>query len=98
MSKRIKIYKEMKMLVDLEKKLAENLDDTCLKTIIGVKPKEVDLKLLHNGLYKCVQCAYAKKPKGTVEIHMYDTHRIGGDLLYVLFIYNPKLSVNVPAL
>ena len=34
MSKRIKIYKEMKTLVDLEKNLAENLDDTCLKNII----------------------------------------------------------------
>ena len=50
MSKRIEIYKEMKTLVDLKKKkLAENWDDTCLKNIIGVKPKEVDLKLLHNG-------------------------------------------------
>ena len=77
MSKRIKIYKEMKTLVDLEKKLAENLDDTCLKNIISVKPKEVDLKLLHNGFYKCTQCAYAKKPKEPWR-HIYDTHGIGG--------------------
>ena len=97
MSKRIEIYKEMKTLVDLEKKLAENSDDTYLKNIIGVKPKEVDLKLLHNGLYKCMQYAYAKKPKGAVETHMYNTWN-RADLLYVLFIYNPKLSVTVPAL
>ena len=82
----------------MKKKLAENLDDTCLENIIDVKPKEVDLKLLHNGLYKCTQCMYAKKTKGAMEMHMYNTHGIGGDLLYVLFIYNPKLSVTVPAL
>ena len=90
-SKRIKIYKEMKILVDLEKNLAENCDDTGLKNMIGVKPKEVvDLKLLDNGLYKCTQCTCAKNPKG-------DTWN-WGDFLYVLFIYNTKLSVIVHSL
>ena len=93
-STRLEIYKEMKNLIDLENDFSKNAEDTDMKNIVGVRPKEsVDVITIGCKDFKCTQCTFRKQTRGVVESHMYDTHGIDGfecmfcDFTHCLFTF-----------
>ena len=63
-SRRIKIYTEVKALVEIKNHFADNCDDTDLKNMIGVKLKEVmQLKLFTMDCINAPSLLMPKRPK-----------------------------------